>query len=84
MNQAAELMLEFIIVERLAFADEERKCRRQSLATLHQQHEGCDQIIKMQKRLTMGDVTGEDVTHELPFVDPLDLMRQGNRVALAV
>lgn len=29
----------------------------------------------------MGDVTGEEVTHELSFVDPLDLLRQGNRMA---
>lgn len=46
---------------------------------VHKSYEHIDQIIEMQERLTVGNVTRKDMTDELSFINPLDLMRQGNR-----
>src|SRR5439155_9770155 len=76
--------LEFVITERLLFADKKGDFLRESLPALHRLSDGFHQILQVNERLPVRDVAGKQVADHLALVDALYLVGERNGMAVIV
>ena len=80
-DETTDRPLDVVVTQCLLFTDEQNEFGRQLLSSLDGQSQGFHDVIQMNERLAMRDVTRKDPTGQSALVNALDLVGEWNGMA---